>query len=227
VNRRIRLGELFASVEGAALYRHILEGTEAFVARRVAALSKLVGELGRTPLADDFDVLELDVDTGYAAWASSYDTMSNALIRAEEPLIEAALADIGPGMALDAACGTGRHSARLMAAGHRTVGIDRSEAMLAIARDKLPNVEIFRTGDLASLPLADDSVDVVVCGLALTHLDDPAPAIAEVARVVRPGGRVFISDAHPTLVLLGAKRFSRTPMASPLSATTCTSTAPI
>lgn len=43
---------------------------------------------------------------------------------------------------------------------------------------------------------------VATCALALTHLEDPTPAIVELARAVRPGGRVILSDAHPTFVLI-------------------------
>ena len=91
----------------------------------------------------------------------SYDQMPNALIRAEQPLVDEALADIRAGRALDAACGTGRHAARLVASGHQTVGVDRSEAMLAIARRKVPQAD-FRIGDLTRLLLEDGSVNVAV-----------------------------------------------------------------
>jgi ubiquinone/menaquinone biosynthesis C-methylase UbiE len=58
-------------------------------------------------------------------------------------------------------------------------------------------------GDLTSLPLDDDSIDLAVCALALTHLA-LQPAIAELVRVVRPGGKIVISDVHPQFVGLGA-----------------------
>lgn len=150
---------------------------------------------------------ELWVEAGYAAWAPTYDDVSNALIRAEEPIVDSALQNVRPGQALDAACGTGRHAALLVARGHRTIGIDRSEAMLVRARSKLPDVE-FRWGELTKLPFQTASVDVATCGLALTHPNDPAPAISELARVTKPGGRIVISDAHPIFVLIqGQARF--------------------
>jgi SAM-dependent methyltransferase len=90
---------------------------------------------------------------------------------------------------------------RLTASGHRTAGVDCSAAMLAIARRKVPQAD-FRIGDLTRLPLQDGSVDVAVCALALTHRPDPEPAIAELARVVRPGGTIVLSDAHPAFVQL-------------------------
>lgn len=201
MGRRVRLAELALGMEGAALFRHVLDGGDDFVERRVRALRRVLDEMGTGPLAAAADIPELDVDAGYAAWASTYDTVENALIRAEEPLIEAALVKIAPGQALDAACGTGRQTARLVAHGHTTVGIDRSPAMLAIAIEKVPQAQ-FRVGRLEELPLPSSSIDVAVCSLALTHLADPGPAIAELARVVRPGGSVIVSDAHPTFVLI-------------------------
>jgi ubiquinone/menaquinone biosynthesis C-methylase UbiE len=74
--------------------------------------------------------------------------------------------------------------------------------MLAKARAKLPDAD-FREGDLAALPVDDASVDAAVCALALVHLPELDTAVAELARVVRPGGRVIISDVHPFLLLLG------------------------
>ena len=195
------LGELWLGVEGTALLRSVLDGDDTFVASRLDAIRRLVESGEEGPFALRAEVPELDVDEGYAAWAPIYDEISNFLIRAEEPLVEMALDGAALGVALDAACGTGRHAARLVARGHRTIGVDRSEAMLAIARSKAPAVD-FRIGELTHLPLDSRSVDVAVCALALTHLADPNPAIAELARVVRPGGRVVISDAHPVFVLI-------------------------
>lgn len=198
--RQVRTEEFLLGIEGAALLRHVVDGDDDFVAERVAAIRRLSEGLDgdRSPAAA---IPELDVEGGYAAWAQIYDEMPNALIRAEQPLVHEALADVRAGRALDAACGTGRHAAHLVASGHSTVGVDRSAAMLAVARRSVPKAE-FRTGDLAALPLEDGAVDAAVCALALTHLPDPTPAIAELARVVRPGGRIVLSDAHPAFVLL-------------------------
>ena len=76
--------------------------------------------------------------------------------------------------------------------------------MLEKARTRVPDAE-FRIGELAALGLDAGSVDLAVCSLALTHLADPAPAIAELARVVRPGGHIVLSDIHPCWVALGAQ----------------------
>lgn len=198
MGRRVALEELLLGMEGTALLRGLLDEDQGFIDRRVEAMRGLVEKLAGDP--PRVEVPELDVDAGYEAWAPIYDEMPNALIEAEEPLVDEALEGLSPGRALDAGCGTGRHAARLAALGHETIGVDRSEAMLAVARERVPGAE-FRSGDFTDLPLEDDSMDVAVCALALTHLPDPAPAVAELGRVVRPGGRIVLSDAHPAFVL--------------------------
>jgi ubiquinone/menaquinone biosynthesis C-methylase UbiE len=204
VDRTVALGELWLGLEGAALLRNVIDGDDDFVAARLTAIKALVDQMGEGPFALRAPVPELDVEAGYQAWAPIYDEMSNPLIEAEEPLVDAALRDVPPGEALDAACGTGRHVGRLLSYGHRTVGVDRSRAMIDRARSKHPGV-VFCYGELTALPVASASVDVATCALALTHLEDPAPGIAELARVAKPGGRVVISDAHPTFVLILGK----------------------
>ena len=99
------------------------------------------------------------------------------------------------GVALDAACGTGRHSVYLAKLGHQVIGVDTSPEMLALAREKVPE-GAFREADLHDLPLADDSVDLAVCALALSHVPDLAPVFAELVRVLRPKGHLVISDSR-------------------------------
>ena len=76
---------------------------------------------------------EHDVEEGYTAWAASYDG-PNPAIEGEQPIVHGMLEALEPGVALDAACGTGRHAAKLAELGHRVIGVDATEAMLAIAR---------------------------------------------------------------------------------------------
>jgi ubiquinone/menaquinone biosynthesis C-methylase UbiE len=114
------------------------------------------------------------------------------------------LGKLEPGSALDAACGTGRQAAVLAELGHRVLGVDATPEMLERARERVPQAE-FRIGSLTDLPAESASFDLAVCSLALTHLEEPAPAIAELARAVRPAGRIVISDVHPTWIALGAQ----------------------
>jgi SAM-dependent methyltransferase len=140
----------------------------------------------------------VDTDQGYAAWAPWYDEPGNQLLDIEGPIVRRILDGLPVGVAVDAACGTGRHSLHLAAGGHRVIGVDSSPEMLAVARTKLPEGD-WRAGDLHDLPVADAEADLVVCALALNHVSDLAPVFAEFARVLRRGGHLIVSDAR-TLV---------------------------
>jgi demethylmenaquinone methyltransferase/2-methoxy-6-polyprenyl-1,4-benzoquinol methylase len=98
-------------------------------------------------------------------------------------------------MVLDLASGTGDLCRELATAGHHTIGIDLSYGMLAAARTDSPLVQ----GDVLRLPMPDASVDGATCGFALRNLVDLAPFFDELARVVRPGGRIGLLEvAEPS-----------------------------
>lgn len=198
--QRDRIPELMIGIEGLALLRTAVDHDEDFVAARVAELRKLVDSIPDDAAAGKRPS-ELDLSNGYALAARTYDTHPHFLIAAEEPAVRRLLADLPPGRALDAACGTGRHSANLVRLGHDVIGIDQSPQMLELAAAKVPEAR-FEVGDLEALPLPDAAVDLVVCGLALSHLPDITGAIGEFRRVLRPGGRLVVSDLHPVMVLL-------------------------
>ena len=93
---------------------------------------------------------------------------------------------------LDVACGTGivaRTAADRTGPAGRVVGLDLNEAMLTVARRVRPDLD-WRQGNAASMPFADESFDVALCQSGLMFVPDPAAAVGEMSRVVRPGGRV-------------------------------------
>jgi ubiquinone/menaquinone biosynthesis C-methylase UbiE len=191
--------EYFLGVTGLALMRSLLvdrEGTDA----RTADARHIVEHFEEFPQSLAFTVHEHDVDEGYARWAPRYDG-PNPAIAIEEPVVHGFLEGAPRGVALDAACGTGRHAAYLASLGYDVIGVDGSDAMLDVARAKVPAGD-FRRGSLERLPVDDASVEVVTCSLALTHVADLAPPIAEFARVLRRGGRLVISDIHPFVSML-------------------------
>ena len=90
---------------------------------------------------------------------------------------------------LDACCGTGDLAVAASRAGGRVTGVDFSERMLARARRKAPSLE-FVHGDLLALPFADASFDAATIGFGIRNVADLEAGVAELARVLRPGGRL-------------------------------------
>jgi ubiquinone/menaquinone biosynthesis C-methylase UbiE len=147
----------------------------------------------------------------YEQQAAGYDAEAGGgLFATDETVVAEYLSGREPGVALDAACGTGRFAEFLARCGHRVIGVDSSPDMLAYARRRVPDGE-FRVGELDRLPLPDDSVDVIVCALALVHVPRLQPVLAEFARVLRPGGDLVISDVHHELVTRGSVISARGP----------------
>jgi demethylmenaquinone methyltransferase/2-methoxy-6-polyprenyl-1,4-benzoquinol methylase len=92
---------------------------------------------------------------------------------------------------LDLACGTGDLCREVARSGLHPIGVDLSFGMLAAARTDAPLLQ----GDVLRLPVPDASVDGVTCGFALRNFESLPPFFAELARVVRPGGRIALLDA--------------------------------
>lgn len=108
-----------------------------------------------------------------------------------------ALGDRAQGDVLDLCAGTLDLTVMLLKAGARQVwAVDFSEQMLAAGQSKLPPGAPVRlvAADARTLPLPDDSVDAIVCGFGLRNVPEPARAVAECARVLRPGGRLVVLD---------------------------------
>jgi ubiquinone/menaquinone biosynthesis C-methylase UbiE len=104
-------------------------------------------------------------------------------------------AGVGDGQrVLDVACGTGvlaRAAAERVGRSGSVVGIDLSEAMLAVARRVRPDLA-WRQGDAADLPFSDGEFDVVVSQMAMMFFPDPTAALRQMRRVVRPSGTVGV-----------------------------------
>jgi ubiquinone/menaquinone biosynthesis C-methylase UbiE len=202
MRHEVRPAQFDAGLDGLGLLR-------AWPLTDAVELQARLAELRRDIDGAEVRTLEvLDVDEGYVGWSTTYDTRVNQLLLAEQPAVIEILDSIPAGVALDAACGTGRLTGLLLARGHQVVGVDASEAMLARARRDLPAAD-FRAGSLTALPVAGSTCDLVTCGLALTHLTAVGPAIGELARTLRPGGRLVVSDIHPVSVVLGGHAFFR------------------
>ncbi len=182
----VRLADLDGPT--AALWAAVSQSLDS-LSEHQADLSRLAQVLGKRGGRDFFDAVAGDYDK----LAGDFET-GRALERASAALLPGnyIVADIG--------CGTGAMTRPLLGIVDRIVCIDRSEAMLAEARSSLGDARShleFRQGAFEALPLDDNEVDGVMCGMVLHHLEDLAAPLREMARVLKPGARAVILELRP------------------------------
>jgi SAM-dependent methyltransferase len=151
---------------------------------------------------------ELSVDDGYSKWAGSYDQPENPLIELESRCLATILPELSPRSVLDLGTGTGRHAHAFGQRGADVVGVDISQAMLAVAEQRrrglaLENVRFIQASIDAALPVPAAAFDLGICALALCHVEALERPIASLGRAVRPGGHVILTDLHPAAVAAG------------------------
>ena len=93
---------------------------------------------------------------------------------------------------LDVCCGPGMLAAGALKRGAEAIGLDFSVEAVELARRLVPNGR-FQQGDAQALPFPAASFDAVLCGYGVMHLPEPAAALREMLRVLRPGGRAALS----------------------------------
>jgi SAM-dependent methyltransferase len=152
------------------------------------------------PIDDDV-VTRQDVEF-HRATAHDYDKDITSTYRIYHevdllPVLDALGSD--PIAALDIGCGTGAVALELAARGHRTLGLDHSPDMLEIAQGRARRLGVeealeLRKADVRKLPIGDGEIDFASCQGVLHHLPSPEACLAEMARVLRPGGIFFISE---------------------------------
>jgi SAM-dependent methyltransferase len=141
----------------------------------------------------------------YNSFAEAYSAENETnLVNAyyERPAMLALAGEVAGRRILDAGCGAGPLSAALRDRGAIVSGFDASAGMLELARRRLGDGADLRVADLGGpLPYADDTFDDVVASLVLHYLEDWGPALAELRRVLKPGGRLIASVDHPFAIV--------------------------
>jgi ubiquinone/menaquinone biosynthesis C-methylase UbiE len=142
---------------------------------------------------------ERDTAAFFSDVAGEWDRLRDALYgEMSDLLLLPALLD--PGVTVgDLGCGSGRVAATIAPFVHAVVGVDSSPEMLDVARARLAgseNVQLVH-GRIEQLPLDSASLDIALVVHLLHHVVDPNAALAEVARVLRPGGRLVVADVLP------------------------------
>ena len=147
-----------------------------------------------------------DVASAYDVWADSYDTMANATRDLDARMLRELLNARGRDV-VEVGCGTGKNTVWLAEHARSVVALDFSAGMLAKARERVTAANVrFVQHDLRNAwPLGDASADVVTFDLVLEHVERLAPVLGEAARVLRPGGLVYVCELHPFRQLQGGQ----------------------
>jgi demethylmenaquinone methyltransferase / 2-methoxy-6-polyprenyl-1,4-benzoquinol methylase len=130
--------------------------------------------------------------TLFAPLGPSYDRVGAVLSFGQDPLWRRFLVSRLPpgGHVLDVATGTGLVARELLRRGFRVTGLDQSPEMLAVARERFGDRIELVEASATAIPLADATFDHLTVTYLMRYVDDPASTLAELARVVRPGGVV-------------------------------------
>ena len=148
-----------------------------------------------------------EIATAYDRWAASYDVDRNATRDLDADVVQRAPLVVADRDVLELGCGTGKNTVHLAAESRSVIAMDFSEGMIARAHERIvtQNVRFVRHDVRDTWPVEADAVDLVVANLILEHVHDLAPVYFEAARVLRPGGQLFICELHPYRQLAGGQ----------------------
>jgi Methylase involved in ubiquinone/menaquinone biosynthesis len=160
----------------------------------------------REPLSVPVRLSTLD---SYRLWSKTWESDPSAIVALETRWLSPWLAGLEGKVFLDLSCGVGRWLIRAQAQGATVFGTDLCTEMLAEAKKKSSLSARLALADTRRLPFRDACADVALCALSLGHITPLESAITELARVVRRGGDLIVTDFHPGALRRGWKRTFR------------------
>src|SRR5215211_6168794 len=148
-----------------------------------------------------------DVAQAYDRWSRRYDDDHNATRDLDARIVRQSPLRVAGARVLELGCGTGKNSEWLATQARELVALDFSPGMLDVARRRVraQHVRFVEHDITRPWPVDASSIDVVVGNLVLEHVRDLGPIYAEAARVLRPGGALFLCELHPYRQLRGAQ----------------------
>ncbi len=147
------------------------------------------------------------VRSAYDRWSSHYDNDSNRTRDLDAQILRTHGPSVRGRAVLELGCGTGKNTEWLAGNCRLVTALDVSPGMLELARERVPAQHVsFHEHDITTpWPVEDQTIDLVVGNLVLEHVRDLRTVFAECARVLRRGGKVFLSELHPMRQLLGSQ----------------------
>jgi malonyl-CoA O-methyltransferase len=146
---------------------------------------------------------------GHKLWAAAYDTLPNPLLALEMRAM-ANLFDNVCGLSfVDIACGTGRWTMYLRERCALVYGADLCGEMLQGAKKKSAIADRVLLADATALPFREGFADAILCSFSAGYFPDLGQAMAEMSRITKPGGSVYVSDLHPLAIDSGWTRSFR------------------
>lgn len=188
----MRYGELLAGFHGLAILRGLDPSTRG---RVLDSLQNLLSSLDEDRFLSPIEGQPAEVMDGYDDWSYSYDEGPSMIRTLDDSVIIPLVQNLTSSeAALDMGSGTGRYTRLLESVGCDVVSIDLSSKMLM----RTVGVRSAKKAQASmdNLPFRGESFGIVVCGLAMTHIRGIETVFHEAARVLVPGGRLIISDAH-------------------------------
>jgi ubiquinone/menaquinone biosynthesis C-methylase UbiE len=147
------------------------------------------------------------IATAYDDWANTYDVNENRTRDLAGVVLRTIDLPIAGRRVVEVGCGTGRNTVWLAEQAAELVAIDFSEEMLARAKARVTGKQVrFVQHDVCRRwPISNESADLVIAILILEHVEKLEVVFAEAARVLAPGGKLFLCELHPTRQLLGGQ----------------------
>jgi ubiquinone/menaquinone biosynthesis C-methylase UbiE len=141
----------------------------------------------------------MNINDAYDNWAETYDSDRNLTRDLDETATRVLLRSEQYASGLELGCGTGKNTNLLSGRCERLLALDLSPGMLQRARQKFhPANVLFAIGDVTKpWPCATNTFELAVCNLILEHVEDLNFIFAEAGRVLKPGGRLYVSELHP------------------------------
>jgi malonyl-CoA O-methyltransferase len=146
---------------------------------------------------------------GHRLWAAAYDTLPNPLLTLEMRTLAHHLGNVSGLCFVDIACGTGRWTMYLSERGASVYGADLCSEMLDGASKKSTIADRVLLADATALPFRESFADATLCSFSAGYFPHLGQAMAEMSRVTKPGGSVYVSEFHPLAVASGWSRSFR------------------